>query len=238
MPSDPEEAIDNGAVPELRGLLLAQERLNADAVDDRENRVRLYVDVRDTGNKFEDVVDHAEQVVKEAKRFKESKDHRTIVGVVGFSESREQTQKAAAVLDQGQVPVIGTTATADAMQWDGDRDKRLTYYRPMAPSNSRESRTAAAFARSEHVVDDRGGHCRVPTHAVVVTEPGDLFSSEMSRMFARRFGSGAETLPLADRGEGGGMPPSPSPRRCANGSRTSPARSSTGRRAYAISRRS
>ncbi|WP_181766256.1 hypothetical protein [Streptomyces albidus (ex Kaewkla and Franco 2022)] len=207
VPSDPEEAIDNGAVPELRGLLLAQERLNADAVDDRENRVRLYVDVRDTGNKFENVVEHAERVVKEAKRFKESKDHRTIVGVVGFSESRAQTQKAASVLDEGQVPVIGTTATADAMQWNPERHKKLTYYRPMAPSNSRESRTAAAFVRSARVADDRDGHCRVATRAVVVAEPDDLFSSEMSEKFARRFGPGAETLPLANRGEGGGMPP-------------------------------
>jgi hypothetical protein len=207
VPSDPEEAIDNGAVPELRGLLLAQRRLNQEAVEDRENRVRLYVEVRDTGRDFANAEAEARRVVKEARRHRESEDHRTVIGVVGFSESRRETRKAAAVLDDGQVPVIGTTATADAMQRDPVADKALTYYRPMSPDNSRESRIAASFARSARVVADDGGKCEYAKRALVIEEPDDLFSSELSAKFAHEFGPGAERLPLSDSGEGGGYTP-------------------------------
>ncbi|WP_314172518.1 type 1 periplasmic-binding domain-containing protein [Streptomyces winkii] len=207
VPSDPEEAIDNGAVPELRGLLLAQRRLNEEAVEDRENRVRLYVDVRDTGRNFADAEAEARRVVKEAERYKDSEDHRTVVGAVGFTESRSETRRAAAVLDEGQVPVIGTTATADAMRRAPESGKALTYYRPMSPSNSRESRIAASFARSERVVADDGGRCDYARRALVIEEPGDLFSSELSGKFAREFGPGAERLPLSESGGGGGYTP-------------------------------
>lgn len=207
VPSDPEEAIDNGAVPELRGLLLAQRRLNQEAVEDRGNRVRLYVDVRDTGRGFADAEDEARRVVKEAERYKDSEDHRTVIGVVGFSESRRETRRAAAVLDEGQVPSIGTTATADAMQRDPRTGKALTYYRPMSPDNGRESRIAASFAHSERIVADDGGQCEYARRALVVEEPGDLFSEEMSRKFAGEFGAGAERLPLTGSGDGGGYTP-------------------------------
>ncbi|MFG2892570.1 hypothetical protein [Streptomyces sp. NPDC048248] len=198
VPADLEEAVDNGAIPELRGLWLAQQRLNDAAVDDP-NRVRLYIDIRDAGIKFTHAVAKARQVVDEAREFKDTQDHRTIVGVVGFSESRNQTRDAVQVLDRGKVPVIGTTATADAMHRD------VTYYRPMSPSNSRESRIAARFVRSERVVATGPGRCEPATRALVIKEPGDLFSTEMGSMFAREFGAGTDTLTLS--ASSGGVTP-------------------------------
>ncbi|MFC7307056.1 hypothetical protein ACFQVC_22860 [Streptomyces monticola] len=195
VPEDREEAIDNGAIPELRGLWLAQQRLNAAAVDDRD-RVRVYVDVRDTGEKFADAPAHAKSVVKQAERHKESKDHRTVVGVVGFSESRSVTRQAAKILNDGQIPVIATTATADAMQAD------LTYYRPMAPSNSRESTVAAQFARHARTISTGEGQCTTADHALVVHDPNDLFSDELGTMFAKKFGAGAEKLALSEQSAG------------------------------------
>ncbi|WP_327660059.1 MULTISPECIES: hypothetical protein [unclassified Streptomyces] len=191
VPKDREEAIDNGAIPELRGLWLAQQRLNAAAVDDQD-RVRIYLDVRDTGTNFTHAPAVASWAVRQAERYKEAKDHRTIVGVVGFSESRRSTRRAAEILNDGQVPVIATTATADAMQ------KGLTYYRPMSPSNSRESAVAAQFAHTARIIRTEGRHCAEADHAVVIKDPGDLFSDELGTMFAKRFGSGAETLSLSE----------------------------------------
>lgn len=134
----------------------------------------------------------ASWAVRQAERYKEAKDHRTIVGVVGFSESRRSTRRAAEILNDGQVPVIATTATADAMQ------KGLTYYRPMSPSNSRESAVAAQFAHTARIIRTEGRHCAEADHAVVIKDPGDLFSDELGTMFAKRFGSGAETLSLSE----------------------------------------
>lgn len=183
---DPDQVVMNGMIPELRGILLAQEELNRLASQD-EDRVRLYVDVRDTGRKFKNVVRHARDVVKDAAANKERQDSRTTVGVIGFRESRELTKRAARILSNGKVPVIGTTATADAMQKAGD------YYRPMSPDNSRETTIAAQFARDGNIIETQPGHCQTSTRALVIKDPNDLYTHELGTKFVHNFGAGTET---------------------------------------------
>ncbi|WP_447034694.1 hypothetical protein [Streptomyces sp. DSM 118878] len=183
---DPDHVVMNGMIPELRGILLAQEELNRLASQD-EDRVRLYVDVRDTGRKFKNVVRHARDVVKDTKANEERQNSRTIVGVIGFRESRKLTKEAARILSNGKVPVIGTTATADAMQKAGE------YYRPMSPDNSRETAVAAQFARDGNIIETQPGHCATSTRALVIKDPNDLYTHELGAKFVSNFGGGTET---------------------------------------------
>lgn len=183
---DPDEVVMNGMIPELRGIFLAQQELNRLAAEDPD-RIRLYVEVRDTGRNFKKVVRHAREVVREADDNARRQDSRTVIGVIGFRESREQTLEAASILNAGRVPVIGTTATADAMQEAGD------YYRPMSPDNSRETAVAAQFARFGAIVETRPGHCRTAENALVIEDPDDLYTSELAEKFVHSFGGNTRT---------------------------------------------
>ncbi|MGP3979488.1 hypothetical protein [Streptomyces sp. KR80] len=186
--ADPEEAEYNGEVPELRGIWLAQARLNSEAAADPENsKVRLVVDVRDTGHNFKNAERVAQQVVAETKEGQKYQDHRTVVGVIGFSESRAETKAAAATLNDGRVPVISTTASANEMQEAGE------YYRPLAPSNDRETRVEAKFAHSGPIIEESSdprkntGYCVSATRAVVVKDPTDLYSDDLGDRFRKNF---------------------------------------------------
>ncbi|RII14009.1 Receptor family ligand binding region [Streptomyces sp. YIM 130001] len=182
--NDPDEIVMNGTIPELRGIWLAQRRLNALAAEESGYRVRLYVDVRDAGRKFRNVVQEAGKVAEEAQRAEDLQNSRTVVGVIGFRESRAVTKKAAQVLTEHRIPIIGTTATAVAMQQAGD------YYRPMSPDNDRETEIAARFADQGRIVSTGGGNCDTATQAVVVKDPGDLYTNELAEKFVRNFGPG------------------------------------------------
>ncbi|WP_419995550.1 hypothetical protein [Streptomyces boninensis] len=182
--TDPDEIVMNGTIPELRGIWLAQRRLNAQAAKESGYRVRLYVDVRDTGRKFRNVVREAKEVAAEAKRGEKLQNSRTVAGVIGFRESRAVTKRAAQVLSDHRIPVIGTTATAVAMQQAGD------YYRPMSPDNGRETAIAAQFADEGRVISTGGESCDTATRAVVVRDPGDLYTNELAEKFVRNFGPG------------------------------------------------
>ncbi|MFF8643559.1 hypothetical protein [Streptomyces sp. NPDC015345] len=193
--ADPGRGEFNGAVAELRGVWLAQTRLNGEAAQDpQKEKVQLVVDVRDTGKDFENAAEEAAKVVAEARKNAKHHDHRTIVGVVGFAESRDRTQSAARILSKGKVPVLSTTATADAMQEAGP------YYRPLAPSNERESRIAAEFARSGSVVEETDdakkttGYCQTAKQAVVVKDPRDLYSDEIGSKFVKHFTGTTHTI--------------------------------------------
>ncbi|WP_434597931.1 hypothetical protein [Streptomyces sp. A5-4] len=190
----------NGAVAELRGVWLAQIRLNSEAAKDPQNeKVQLIVGVRDSGKDFVNAPAMADDIVEETRANDQYQDHRTIVGVVGFAESRYKTLQAARKLSAGRVPLISTTATADEMQTAGQ------YYRPMAPGNSRESQIAADFALSGSVIEEKddpeenSGYCESAVQAVVVSDPSDLYSKEIGGQFAGRFGDEAKRIGYPDR---------------------------------------
>ncbi|MGY0061715.1 hypothetical protein ACWY4P_35130 [Streptomyces sp. LZ34] len=183
----------NGAVPELRGIALAQRALNDEARND-ERKVWLRVRMLNAGEEFKDAERRARQVVEEAGR-KDS----DIIGVVGFSKSLKQTQAAIRELGRAKIPVVGTTATADAM--DGSR-----YYRRVAPTNSREARIEADFAHRGNIMDGGSGGCSPAEAAVVVQDPEDLYSNEIGDRFADQFGGDWSKLEYSPGGRSGGAP--------------------------------
>ncbi|MGP4052196.1 hypothetical protein [Streptomyces sp. 2A115] len=191
--SDDSKAGFNGALAELRGVWMAQARVNHEAEQDTD-RVRLVVDVRDAGKDFENAAKVAENVAAEAEKSKGYQDSRTITGVVGFAESRQQTLRAAQEFDRHRIPVVGTTATAVAMHTDGG------YYRPLAPNNDREAKTEAAFAGSGSVIEkaddpaENSGKCDTALQAVVVKDPDDLYSDELGDKFIEHFEGRTHTL--------------------------------------------
>ncbi|WP_306318447.1 MULTISPECIES: hypothetical protein [unclassified Streptomyces] len=176
------------ALAELRGVWLAQARLNSEAHrDDSRSRVQLRVDIKDAGKHFERAERIADDVVDRVEKTRDYQDHRTVVGVIGFAESRRETKAAARILSDHQVPTISTTASADAMQTAGP------YYRPMAPSDNRESELAVQLAHKGAVIaegdteQDLTGSCETAARAVVVSTPDDLYSNEIGREFATKF---------------------------------------------------
>ncbi|WP_431044392.1 ABC transporter substrate-binding protein [Streptomyces sp. P1-3] len=169
-----EEERFDGAIPELRGIVLAQRELNNEALSDHQ-KVWLRVEHRDAGERFKDAVDVAEGIVRQAER------NPNTIGVVGFAESRTVTQEAVRVLGDAGIPMVGTTATADQMQVS-------RYYRPMAPSNSRETRIEGEFAHRARIMEDASGGCAPAEAAVVIQDPLDVYSKGLGDGFAETFG--------------------------------------------------
>ncbi len=165
-----DEQRSDGAVPELRGIALAQREVNDDARDDGE-KVWLRVKILDAGKRYEDAVDLAEDIVAEAQT------NSDIVGVVGFRQSRTVTQDAVRVLGEAGIPVVATTATADEMA-------TTDYYHQLAPSSSREAEVVSEFVRSGDIVENGSGGCAPADVAVVVQDPADLYSSSLAGRFA------------------------------------------------------
>ncbi|QKV94892.1 hypothetical protein HUT19_26690 [Streptomyces sp. NA02950] len=186
----------NAAVPELRGMALAQRALNNEAGNDSQ-KVWLRVDSRNAGDEFADAPRVARQVAEDAHHKGSG-----IIGAVGFSKSLKQTQEAVRVLGGAQIPVVGTTATADLMRVDG-------YYRRVAPTNSRETAIEADFARRGNIIDDGTGACSPARAAVVVKDPRDLYSDELGTLFAERFGARPYTLEYTPGGRAGGLAQEP-----------------------------
>ncbi|WP_443252345.1 hypothetical protein [Streptomyces sp. 6N106] len=194
--ADPQGQRYNAAVPELRGIALAQRALNDEARNDSQ-KVWLRIDSRNAGDDFANAPRIARQVAEDAR-----KKGSGIIGVVGFSKSLKQTQEAVRILGGARIPVIGTTATADLMQVDG-------YYRRVAPTDSREAAIEAEFARRGNIMDDGTGSCSPARAAVVVKDPRDLYSDEIGTLFAGRFGARPFTLEYTPGGRSGGVAQGP-----------------------------
>ncbi|MEU0806099.1 hypothetical protein [Streptomyces sp. NPDC005970] len=171
------EAMYSGAIPELRGIALAQEELNREASRDEGNKVWLRVRVEDAGERFTKAPAVAAEIVRELKR---EKGDEQIMGVVGLGQSRKDTLRARDILGEGGLPVIGTVATAEEMQ-------RHPMYRQVAPDNRREARIAADFARRGNIVQTAPGKCAPAERAVVIADPTDNYSANLSERFTEEF---------------------------------------------------
>ncbi|MGY0063242.1 hypothetical protein ACWY4P_43020 [Streptomyces sp. LZ34] len=171
------EEMYSGAIPELRGIALAQEELNREASRDEGNKVWLRVRVEDAGARFTKAPAVAAGIVREVK--KEQGDEQ-IMGVVGLGQSREDTLRARDILGEGGLPIIGTVATAEEMQ-------RHPMYRQVAPDNRREARIAADFARRGNIVQTAPGKCAPAEQAVVIADPTDKYSANLSERFTEEF---------------------------------------------------
>ncbi|MGP3969250.1 hypothetical protein [Streptomyces sp. 6N223] len=173
------EARSDGAVPELRGVALAQRELNREADDDK-LKVWLRVELYDrAGEKYTDAEAVAEDIVADAEAADPGSPEE-IAGVVGFAQSRADTQAAVRILEAARIPVVATTATADAMNSG-------TYYHQMAPPNSREAQITSQFARQANIVETAPGACVPADTAVVIQDPDDLYSASLGDGFATLF---------------------------------------------------
>ncbi|MET7567664.1 ABC transporter substrate-binding protein [Streptomyces sp. NPDC005492] len=185
--SEPPTSVDetrfDGIIPELRGIALWQRDLNDDASADT-SLVPLLVDVRTTGESFENAEAKARELVAEVRDETGKPPYKKVVGVLGYAQSRESTRAALQVLDQARIPAIGTTATADEMQ----DSARLSYW-PLTPNNSKEAAVEAEFASEKNIVA-RGGsetQCAPSGHAIVIESSTDLYSRSLAAKFTARF---------------------------------------------------
>ncbi|MEU5027789.1 type 1 periplasmic-binding domain-containing protein [Streptomyces milbemycinicus] len=190
-PRDETDALFDGTIPELRGIALWQRRLNDEAVSD-DSLVPLRVEVRTTGEKFQDADQAARQLVEETRdedvagRKDHKKDYKKVVGVLGYAQSRDTTKAALRTLGAAGIPAVGTTATADEML---EGPASLNYW-PSTPSNSTEARIEADFAGRENIVAAGGGNqniCSPAKRALVIESSADLYSKSLADKFRAEF---------------------------------------------------
>ncbi|MEV0282257.1 ABC transporter substrate-binding protein [Streptomyces sp. NPDC050610] len=184
-PANETDAQFDGSIPELRGIALYQKKLNDGARTNR-NLIPLIVEERSVGNFFENAENMARGLVSDIKNQPKGEEFRTIIGVIGLAQSREETKKALQVLGRAHIPVVGTTATADEMggAFGGA-------YWPLTPKNSTEARIAAKFVHTFRIVP-RGesvGGCTAADHAIVVEKAADLYSKSLAKKFQDQFES-------------------------------------------------
>jgi ABC-type branched-subunit amino acid transport system substrate-binding protein len=130
---NPQDDLLAGAHGELVGLSIAQEERN------RTNEAPLLrVLLANSGSK----VRYAKEV---AERIRAQSSHdRTIVAVVGFGQSKQQTQDAIDELSKAALPMVGTTNTYDDTA--RSRNGFSPYYFRLAPPNRRLAEHAAYWA--------------------------------------------------------------------------------------------
>ncbi|UYB39790.1 ABC transporter substrate-binding protein [Streptomyces sp. Je 1-4] len=193
-PTDARDTIFDGAIPELRGIAMWQEWLINDAASNS-SRVPLRVEVRPVGAGFRNAVPAVRQLIREVKQEDSGEEYEKVVGVLGFAQSTKETRDAVELLGKSgiQMPMVGTTATADEMQ-------RSDTYWPFTPDNSEEARIEAAFAARSNIVAKAGqakpnapAECVPARKAVIVRTPGDLYSESLADKF-QQFFQGDETV--------------------------------------------
>ncbi|GFE12618.1 hypothetical protein Sgleb_06650 [Streptomyces glebosus] len=187
----------DGSIPELRGIALWQRRLNDEAIAD-DTRVPLRVEVRSAGAEFRDAEQEARKLVAEQNDGSRRKPYEQVIGVLGYSQSRDETRAALKVLSAAGIPTVGTTATADEML-DGDNQS----YWPFAPANSTESRIGADFAGKSDIVERRNGEggCAPAEQAVIVQSPADLYSRSLTGKFSHDFPGSSQVINFAQDGD-------------------------------------
>jgi ABC-type branched-subunit amino acid transport system substrate-binding protein len=167
----------DGAVPELRGIALAQQHINHAAAGKIWLRVEVYDNAEKRYKKADSV---AKKIIEDQKKYE-------IIGVVGFAQSRKATQEAVSTLTEASIPVITTTATADEMNPG-------RYFHAVAPPNSREAQIVGQFAQRANIVRKNMDHgegapeeCAPAEAAVVVLDPEDVFSKSIGESLAKEF---------------------------------------------------
>ncbi|MGP3967602.1 hypothetical protein [Streptomyces sp. 6N223] len=173
---DEDQQRSDGAVPELRGIALAQRALNDEA---RSNDLKVWLRVKffNAGEGYRDAPDAARDIVDWAEAAPDE-----LIGVVGIAQSWDTTREAVQILSAAQIPTIATNATADEMQSG-------VYFHQIAPPSSREAEIATAFTRQAGIVRDASGGCAPARAAVVVQDPNDLYSMSLGTSFSRQFAS-------------------------------------------------
>ncbi|MFD8866932.1 ABC transporter substrate-binding protein [Streptomyces sp. NPDC059590] len=165
-----EDPARGGTLPELLGVALAQEHINNLALK-ADDRVPLRVLVANVGHLYEDAPAVADSVVQLARR------DPSIVGVVGFGQSRRATYTAIRKLNDAGIPMVGTSGTADALLAYGP------HYYQMAPVDSRSAQVMVAFLQHASLVALPDGKAVPAERAVMVADPSDPYSDGLARAF-------------------------------------------------------
>ncbi|MGC9535602.1 ABC transporter substrate-binding protein [Streptomyces sp. UG1] len=202
-PKNDDETRFDGTIPELRGIAMWQERLNREAAADN-SLIPLRVDVREAGVAFRDAESEAKKLVAEITDEESVPAADRVVGVLGFAQSRKETQAALRVLGEAGIPSIGTTATADEML-SGPATR--TYW-PSTPFNSREATIEAGFAHTENIVAEPGSEdrCTPAGHAIVIESSADLYSHSLAGRFVSEFDGTHQVFDFHQDGDFGPAP--------------------------------
>ncbi|WP_242900580.1 ABC transporter substrate-binding protein [Actinomadura terrae] len=161
-----------GAQGELLGLTMAQAEFN-----NASPYLRLRVLVANAGARFQ----HARQVAEQIREL--ALEDRSIVAVVGFEQSRVETQDAIKVLSKATLPMVGT---ANSYNETGRLDRGAgfsPYYFRLAPPNTRLAEHAAYWARTGRV----GGRPAKTVDVISSADPHDLYSKDLADSFTRAF---------------------------------------------------
>ncbi|TDD83124.1 hypothetical protein [Actinomadura rubrisoli] len=176
-----------GAQGELVGLAIAQRRFN-----DASQNLRLRVLVANAGAKFR----HAEEVAERI-RARALKD-RSIVAVIGFEQSRRQTQDAIRVLAKSALPLVGTANSYNGTALLDSHAGYSPYYFRLAPPNARLAAHAAFWARNGQV----GGRRAKVAEVIYDGDPNDLYSQDLASQFQKAFRPGTVRMrPYRDPGD-------------------------------------
>ncbi|UGY93586.1 hypothetical protein [Streptomyces gobiensis] len=167
------QLVEAGVLPELRGLALQQREALREARNN-DKKVGIRVLLANSGPLFEEGERVAELIVAWMAEER-------IVGVVGLGQSRLGTKRAIKVLDRASLPMISTSATADEMT-----EQSPQYYQ-IAPGNRREARAAVSFVKHQEFVTLPDGSRRRAKSTVVVHDPHDPYSSNLSADFEAEF---------------------------------------------------
>jgi hypothetical protein len=169
----------NGVIPEIRGIRLAQRKMNELA--DKKPRTKsvlsgnvfVHVEIREAGRDYAQAPAIAQQVVRESKE--------DVLGVIGLGESRRETVRALTILGDGGLPVLGMGATSEDMQ-------AHPLYHQVSFDNPYQTRMFAAFARQANVVRTRDpGRCVPAGKALVIGDPADNYSLRFGEDLAAAF---------------------------------------------------
>ncbi|MGH3387343.1 MAG: ABC transporter substrate-binding protein [Actinomadura sp.] len=169
----PEDDLLAGIHGELVGLSIAQQNHNR-----ANGQPLLRVLLANSGSKVRHGKEVAERIRAEAAR------DRTIVAVIGFGQSKQQTQDAVTELSKSALPMVGTTNTYD----DTARLKNgfSPYYFRLAPPNRRLAAHAAHWARNGRL----DGLKATSADVFFDSSADELYSRNLAEDFRAEFGPG------------------------------------------------
>ncbi|TMQ90800.1 hypothetical protein ETD83_33885 [Actinomadura soli] len=178
-----------GVQGELIGLAIAQKRFN-DTAEGKDLRLRVLI--ANAGAKFR----YAEHVAGQIRE--RALDDRSIVAVIGFEQSRRQTQEAIKLLAKSALPLVSTANSfGGTALLDGEAGYSPYYFRLASP-NARTARHAAHWARNGHV----GGRRMDDAVVIYDGDPNDLYSKDLAVEFQKAFRPGVTRMrPYRDPGD-------------------------------------
>lgn len=174
-----EDPVRGGTLPALRGVALAQKHIN-DSTDPGDH-VPLRVIAADAGDRLKDAEAVAQHIVELA-----VDEDPSIIGVVGFVQSRQSTFDAVKVLDQAGIPMVGTSGTSDRFAELGK------HFFQLAPTDSRSAKIMARFVeKAAFVRGGRGAGAADEVHKAdgveLVYDPDDPYSAGLGNEFNKEY---------------------------------------------------